>query len=200
VREVASLEVSQFRYFDPTFGGALIPGQRNVFLATAQAAPFAFADTPRNYSPVTTVLRLQPRWNYTIEWRNDYDPLRGKFVDSGVSADATVKNFGFSVGHYSVRSDPVLTPDSSQLRGMFRYGSLNKRGWSTGINMVYDYRQGIIQYATSQVTYNTDCCGFSVEWHRFSLSAARNENQFRLALSIANIGSFGNLKKQERVF
>ena len=200
VREVASLEVSQFRYFDPTFGGALVPGQRNVFLATTDAASFAFADTPRNYSPVATVLRLQPRWNYTIEWRNDYDPLRGKLVDSGLSADATVKNFGFSLGHYSVRSDPVLTPDSNQLRGMFRYGSLNKRGWSTGINMVYDYRQGIIQYATSQVTYNTDCCGFSVEWHRFALGTTRNENQFRVALSIANIGSFGNLKKQERVF
>jgi LPS-assembly protein len=200
VRELASVEIAQRRYFDPTFGGALKPGARNEFLSTVDLTPFAFADSPRNYSPVVSVVRIQPRWNYTIEWRNDYDPLRGRFVNNGITADATVKNFGLSLGEYVVRSDPVLTPNSNQFRGAVRYGSLNKRGWSVGMNLVYDYRVGIMQYANSQVTYNTDCCGFSVEWRRFALGATRNENQFRLALSIANIGSFGNLKKQERVF
>ncbi|HYM10337.1 MAG TPA: LPS assembly protein LptD [Bryobacterales bacterium] len=200
VREILDVEVRQWRYFDPTFGGALVPGQRNVFLSTVDLTPFAFADTLRSYSPIVSVIRVQPRWNYTVEWRNDYDPLRGKFVDSGISADATVKNFGFSLGHFVVRSDPLLTPPSNQLRWMVRYGAMNKRGWNTGFNIVYDYRQRAIQYANSQVTYNTDCCGFSVEFRRFALGSTRNDNQFRLALSIANIGSFGNLKKQEKMF
>jgi LPS-assembly protein len=56
-----------------------------------------------------------------------------------------------------------------------------------------------MQCATAQVTYNTDCCGFSVQYHRFSFGV-RNENQFRVAFSVANIGSFGTLKKQERLF
>ncbi len=200
VREVLSVEVLQRRYFDPTFGGAFVPGARNVFLSTVDVSPFAFADQLRSYSPVVTVIHVQPRWNYNFEWRNDYDPVRGKIVNSGLTGDASVKNLTFSLGHYAVRSDPLLTPPSNQLRFLVRYGSLNKRGWNTGFSAVYDYRVGTILYATSQVTYNTDCCGFSVEWRRFSLGSARNGNDFRLALSIANIGSFGNLKKQERMF
>ncbi len=34
VNEVLSWEVAQSRYFDPTFGGAVIPGQRNVVAGT----------------------------------------------------------------------------------------------------------------------------------------------------------------------
>ncbi|MBI3669180.1 MAG: LPS assembly protein LptD [Acidobacteria bacterium] len=200
VREFLTVELWQRRYFDPEFGGALVPGRRNVLLSTVDLTPFAFADTPRNYSPVVSVLRIQPRWNYNLEWRNDYDPLRGKLVNSGVSGDVTVKNFNVSLGHYAVRSSELLTPLSNQLRGQIRYGSLNKRGWNAGFILVYDYRQGFMQYANTVATYNTDCCGFSVEYRRFALGATRNENQFRLALSVANIGSFGTLKKQERMF
>ncbi len=200
VREILSLELWQRRYFDPSFGGALRPDHRNVFLSGATLTPFAFADGPRSYSPLVTVLRLQPRWNYAVEWRSDYDPQRGKLVNSGLTADATRQHLNISVGHYVVRSTPLLTPPSNQLRGMVRWGAVNKRGWNMGFSTVYDYRQGITQYANTNVTYNTDCCGFSVEWRRFALGPTRNENQFRLALSIANVGSFGNLKKQERMF
>ncbi len=198
IRELLRVELWQRRYFDPDFGGALVPGTRNVLLSTVDLTPFAFADTPRRYSPVVSVVRMQPRWNTAVEWRNDYDPKRGKLVNSGVTGDVSFSAFAVSLGHYAVRSANELTPPSNQLRGMVRYGSTNKRGWNTGMNIVYDYRIGALQYATTQVTYNTDCCGFSVEWRRFGF---RNENnQFRLALSIANVGSFGNLKKQERMF
>ena len=45
-----------------------------------------------------------------------------------------------------------------------------------------------------------DCCGISFEYRRFALGPVRNENQFRLAFSLANIGTFGNMKQQERLF
>jgi LPS-assembly protein len=38
-----------------------------------------------------------------------------------------------------------------------------------------------------------------VQYQRLSFGT-RNENQFRVAFAIANIGSFGTLKKQERLF
>ena len=56
-----------------------------------------------------------------------------------------------------------------------------------------------MQFATTQVTYNTDCCGISVQYRRFNFGS-RFENQFRIALAVANIGTFGTLKKQERMF
>ena len=48
VREVASLEIWQRRYFDPEFGGALVPVSRNVFSSTVDVTPFAFIDQARN--------------------------------------------------------------------------------------------------------------------------------------------------------
>ena len=73
------------------------------------------------------------------------------------------------------------------------------RGWNAAFNAIYDYRVGVLQFANTQITYNTDCCGFSVQYRRFSFGT-RNENQFRVAFSIANLGSFGTLRRQERFF
>jgi LPS-assembly protein len=68
-----------------------------------------------------------------------------------------------------------------------------------GFQSVYDFRLSIMQFATTQITYNTDCCGLSVQYRRFSFGT-RNENQFRVAFAVANIGSFGTLRRQERAF
>jgi len=39
-----------------------------------------------------------------------------------------------------------------------------------------------------------------VEYRRFALGAVRNENQFRFNFTLANIGSFGNIRRQEQLF
>src|SRR5205085_1564717 len=112
VAEVLSWQVWQRRYFDPTFGGAVIPGQRNVVQSTADLTGYTFLDGPRNYSPVVSVLRANPSSRVGIEWRADYDPLRGQIVNSGFSTDVRVAKYFFSAGHNQVRSDPVLSPSA----------------------------------------------------------------------------------------
>src|SRR6266566_2601390 len=57
VSEVLSWELWQRRYFDPTFGGAIVPGLRNVVLSSIELTPYAFLDGPRRYSPVVSVFR-----------------------------------------------------------------------------------------------------------------------------------------------
>jgi LPS-assembly protein len=103
------------------------------------------------------------------------------------------------MGHSQVRTDPVLTPSAHQIRGFIGFGEPNRRGLNAGFTTIYDFRTGSIQYTTSQVTYNSDCCGFSVQWRTFDIGA-RTENQVRVSFAIANIGTFGTLKKQERMF
>jgi len=199
VEEVLSWGLWQRRYFDPDFGGAVVEGRRNVVLSSIELTPYAFLDRPRRYSPVVSVLRLNPKPGFGVEWRSDYDPLRGKIVNSGLTADARFSKYFVSVGHNTVRSVPQLTPPANQFRGLFGIGHENRRGWNAAFSAVYDFRVGVMQFATTQVTYNTDCCGWSVQYRRFSFGT-RNENQFRVAFAIANIGSFGTLKKQERLF
>jgi LPS-assembly protein len=51
-----------------------------------------------------------------------------------------------------------------------------------------------------QASYNGGCCGLAFEYRRINLGQVRTENQFRVAFVIANIGTFGNLRHQEKIF
>lgn len=199
VSEILSWQVWQRRYFDPTFGGAVVEGIRNVVLSSVELTPYAFLDGARRYSPIVSVVRTSPARGVGVEWRADYDPLRGQIVNSTFTADARRGYYFLSVGHNQVHSAQVLSPNANQFRGALGFGNPNHRGWNAGFTSVYDFRIGAMQFTTTQVTYNTDCCGLSVQYRRFNFGT-RNENQFRLAFAVANIGTFGTLKKQERLF
>jgi LPS-assembly protein len=199
ISEIFTWEIAQERYFDPTFGGAIVSGQRNVVATQADFDAYTFLDGPRNYSPIVSTMRA-PLWNgINIQWQADYDPFYGRLVDSGFSINYRRKKYFMSAGQNQVHNNPVLTPTSNQLTGTFGFGDANRRGWNAAFSMNYDYLNGYVQYAASTVNYNTDCCGISVQYRHFDL-LTRNENQFRVSFSIANIGSFGNLRKQERLF
>jgi LPS-assembly protein len=51
-----------------------------------------------------------------------------------------------------------------------------------------------------QISYNGKCCGIAFEYRRIELGQVRTDNQFRVAFIIANIGTFGNLRHQEKIF
>ena len=198
-QELFAWQVWQKRYFEPDFGGAVVDGRRNVVQSTLDFSAFTFLDGRRNYSPVASSLRMQPLPGTGVEWRMDYDPLRGHVTNSSFTVDGRVDQWFVSAGHTQVDSNTALSPKNNQFRGLVGWGGENRRGWNTAFFAIYDYRLGVMQFNSSQVTYNTDCCGFSVQYRRFSFGT-RNENQFRAAFSIANIGSFGTLRRQERYF
>ena len=198
-QELFAWQVWQRRYFDPTFGGAVVPGQRNVIQSSVDFSGYAFLDRPRSYSPVASSLRMQPLPGASVEWRLDYDPLRGNVTNSSFTVDGRLNQWFVSAGHTQVDSANVLSPQNNQFRGLLGWGADNRRGWNAAFNAIYDYRVGVLQFANTQVTYNTDCCGFSMQYRRFSFGT-RNENQFRVAFAVANLGSFGTLRRQERFF
>jgi LPS-assembly protein len=197
VEDVISWQVWYKRYFDPTFGGAILPGQRNVVESSSSLTGYAFLNGARNQSPIVSVLRIQSRLG--TEWRTDYDPVRHAIVNSTLSVDARFGELFALISHSHLNTDPVLAPKANQLRGQFQWGNDNRRGFNYGFSTGYDYRIGRLQYMQGQTTYNTDCCGFSLQYRRFNFNVI-NDNQFRVAFAIANIGSFGTLRKQERIF
>jgi LPS-assembly protein len=199
VSEIFSWEISQQRYFDPTFGGAVVPGQRNIFLSTADLTGYAFIDGVRTYSPIASVVRSTLVPGVSVTWRADYDPLLGRIVDSSFTGDLRRGQVFVSLGHNAVHSLPDLSPNANQVRAAIGYGNSNHRGWNAAFTSVYDIRTSTMQFATTQVTYNTACCGISAQYRRFNFGA-RFENQFEVAFSVANIATFGTLKKQERMF
>jgi LPS-assembly protein len=198
VREIFTWQLMQKRYFDPTFGGALLEGRRNIFESTARLTAYAFLIGRRRFSPIASLLRMNPVGSLGVQWQADYDPQSNGIVDSALSMDYRWQNYLVSAGHNQVHTDPLLTPAANQFRFQVGYGDTNRRGWNAGFITLYDYRQSFIQYSTAQVTYNTDCCGWSVQFRRIGYTQVRNE--WRAAFTIANVGSFGTLRKQDRIF
>jgi LPS-assembly protein len=199
VQEIFTWELLQKRYFDPTFGGALTPGVRNVFESTADLTGYAFLVGPRSTSPVVSLLRMSPISGLGIQWQADYDPRQRAVVDSTLSVDYRWQKYFISAGNNEVHNDPALAPAANQFQLRTGFGDPNHRGWNAAVTGVYDYRQQVTQYSTTQVTYNTDCCGLSVEYHRYNIGIL-NISEWRVAFSVANLGSFGTLRKQDRVF
>lgn len=76
---------------------------------------------------------------------------------------------------------------------------MNRWGWNAAA-VSYDARQRFLQNQLFQASYNGACCGVSAEYRRLALGPVRSENQFRVALLIANLGTFGTLRRQERLF
>ena len=207
--ELASWELKQKYYFDPTFGGALVPGQRNVFQALDSLTPFAFADSLHRFSPIISDLRIEPGGRYDTQLRADFDPKRGQL--SAVGALLKVRPYRQSfltVGQFSTINIPqtsaanpgIVEPWSNQVRALLGYGGLNRPGWNAALGFSYDISQRLFQNQVVQLSYNGSCCGIGFEYRRLALGNVRNENQFRIVFLIANIGSFGNLRRQEAIF
>jgi len=196
-----SWRIVQKHYFDPTFGGAIVPGQRNVFEALDSVTPFAFASTARNWSPIVSDVKLTPGGRYDAEQILEYDPQLQKMTTIGTLLK--VKPYSelfFTVAHFRLQGDPIVQPLSQQIRAIVGYGDLTRKGFNASGGVSYDILSGTSQNEFAQVGYNGGCCGLSFEYRRINLGTVRNENQFRVAFILANLGSFGNLRRQERIY
>ncbi len=110
----------------------------------------------------------------------------------------------------------------NQLRLLLGYGSPTKPGLSLAANTGIDLKSlsgatgtetlpsgqvttttvypPLLQYASVQTNYNWNCCGLSVEYRKFELGSVRNEGQWMFNLTLANIGTAGNLRGPSRLF
>jgi len=208
-REVVTWELAQKYFVDPTFGGALVPGQPNVFSTTIDFTAISFLTQPRHLSPLISRLRVQSSGHTDVEWDIDYD-----FKQRQINASTALLNFHYGAftigggdaflqaagGTQSGTSAPASEQSFNQFRVLLGYGHLGKRGFSGATSIGYDANLNALQYGSVQAAYNWDCCGVDIEYRRFALGSVRNENQYRFTFALANIGAFGNLRRQERLF
>jgi LPS-assembly protein len=80
------------------------------------------------------------------------------------------------------------------------YGETGTTTSSAGVVSTTTVYPALLQYATIQANYNWNCCGLSVEYRKFELGSVRNEGSYKFNLTLANIGTAGNLRKAERLF
>ena len=206
-QELLSWSILQKTYFNPTFGGAIVNGQRNVFQALDSISPFAFGFEPRNWSPIVSDLKITPGGRYDFEQILQYDTQIERLVTVGTLMKVKpYKEFFATVAHFRLNDNPILTsssfhqPLSNQIRTLFGYGSETRKGFNFTAGVGYDFTNHTLQNQIVQASYNGGCCGLALEYRRINLGTVRTENQFRIAFIIANIGNFGNLRHQEKIF
>ena len=207
--ELVTWRLAQKYFFDPSFGGALVPGQRNVFQTLDELTPFAFADEPRRFSPIVSDITLEPGKHYDTQFIVNYDPQRNRMTAIGTLLKLKPYKESFlTLAHFSTLNLPLNPPvpppnfqqRSNQVRALFGYGDLTRRGLNFTFGASYDFTQQGFQNQIAELSYNGSCCGLGFEYRKFSFGTIRNENQYLVTFRIANVGSVGNLRRPEKIF
>jgi LPS-assembly protein len=204
-REWASWQVAEKFFFDPNFGGAILPNRRNVFDSTLDLTGVAFLTGPRNLSPVVSRVRFEAINNLRIEWDMDFDPKTGRIDSDNVFAGYSWGNTTIGLGHAMLNAvdennGAASTIQSQQLQPYISIGKQSNVGFNMAANAGYDFVQHSLQYAGVQTVYNWNCCGLTFGYRRFELGSIRDETQYLYSFTLANFGSVGDIRRSNSVF
>jgi LPS-assembly protein len=207
VREVVRWELAQKYFLDPTFGGALIPDERNVFSTTVDLTGIAFITEPRHLSPLVSRLRVETSSRTDAEWDMDYDFQNNRFNANTVLLNYHLGQITMGAGDAFLQIPTEVATSGSteparfnQFRAALGYGAATKRGFSGASSFGYDAEVHKLQFVSTQATYNWDCCGMTLEYRSYTIANVRNENLFRFTFTLANIAAFGSLRHQESLY
>ena len=210
-REWATWEIGQEYFIDPNFGGALIPGRRNVFESTLDLMAPTFLTSPRNIAPLTSRLRFEAIDNLRLEWDMDYDTIRGQLAADNVFTGYSFGRTTLGIGHALLNAvDETMsgsapsTLKSQQLQPFLELGKQSGSGFNLAMNGGYDFVQHQLQYGGVQAVYNWDCCGLTLGYRRFELgtigTTSRDETQWLYSFTLANFGAVGDIRRANSVF
>jgi LPS-assembly protein len=197
-REIFSWRVAQTYFFDPTFGGAIVPGRRNAITPILDVSGFAFEDGYRRFSPIISRMRFSTSASTSTDVQVDYDTRDHLFRSAGIIGNASRGYFVGGVSYFFTRASPIEIP-SNQLRTSISYGNRLKPGLSAALSFSYDVLHSIFQGSTTEVGYNTNCYGLSLELSQFNIGP-RIESRFVFSFTLKNVGSVGTLRPAERLF
>ncbi len=204
-RDLLSWTLKQKYFFDPTFGGVVVPGSEVPISPALSLTGFAFP-LGRNWSPLDSDLTFSPTDHFNAELRTDIDPQVGGLLNAGITAEAVTRPVelaftDFFINHTVLQPAPIAPtvplmslPSFNLLDLTASHGDPSKRGLSEGIRFDYNLSQNIMEDFVGQVSYNFGCFGLNAQIERFNLGAIRNETMFRISITLGNIATFGSLK------
>jgi LPS-assembly protein len=199
--EFITWRVVQKYFFDPNFGGAVLSGQPVIIQPLDSISPFFVATGPLRYSPLVSDFVVTPGGAYDAELRLEYDTHNRRFVSTGALLKLHPRqNFTLTLAHFDINANPAIQIRSNQVRALLGYGDQTHKGWNFTGGFAYDIQQRSLESQIVQVGYNGSCCGIQFEYRHQDLGVVQPENQYRVSLVIANIGSFGNVRKQDKIF
>jgi LPS-assembly protein len=213
-QELISWRISQKYYFDPTFGGVLGPNNPIVWEPTLSLTGFHFIPG-RRLSPVVSDLKVAPFSFYDTELKLDLSPNGQGILDAGITSHIKHGAYGLAFTDFYINKDTYLgllsgtspsptstIPTTSYhiLAALATFGEFDRKGLSGAFGVNYNIVQKTVAGGTVQLSYNFGCFGLNVEYQRYSITTLRQENVYRMAISLANVGTFGDFKPRDRLY
>jgi LPS-assembly protein len=197
-------------FFDPFFGGALAPGQRNQFYPINTLSGFVYGGVPRRFSPVNVDARYRPRRDLFVDVRSDLDTrgggMRSLSTTFGISR-SLVQIFQSFYYTRAIELVPSLARfadarglEAGTLRGSQWSPSVflgnRERGLFGGASFFFDFQKrpgrGDSSLISSTMTlgHSWDCCAVTAQFSTFNVGL-RKENRVVFSFRLNGIGSFG---------
>ncbi len=208
--EALTVTIRAKYFFDPYFGGALIPGRRNQFYPLNTLSGFVYGGVPRRFSPVNIDARYRPRRDLFADFRTDLDTNSG-----GVRSVSTT--FGLSKSVVQIFQSFYYTRAIELLGGLsqfadsrgFEAGTLRGSQWGPsafignrdkgfygGASFFFDFQKrpgrGDSSLINSTITmgHSWDCCAVTAQFASWNVGL-RKENRVVFSFRLNGIGTFG---------
>ena len=208
--ELFTLTVRGKYFFDPYFGGALVPGQRNQIFPITSLTAFTFGGVGRRWSPLNIDATYRPAKTIFVNSRMDVGVQGDGLRDISATVGYDTKFVKIFQTFYYTRA-VTLIPSLRQFSDANgkEAGTLRGSQWSpsvfigdrnkgfyggTALFMDFQNRRGAkgspFVSSTTTLGYAFDCCSVAIQAYTFNLGA-RRENRFVFSFKLNGIGSFG---------
>jgi LPS-assembly protein len=208
--ELFTFTVRQKHFFDPYFGGALVPGKRNQITPITQLTAFTFGGIPRRWSPLNVDATYRPRKTIFVNIRSDIGVQGDGLRDVSATIGYDTRLFKLFQTFYYTRAVDLIpslqqfnnafgkeagTLRGSQWNPSFFIGDRNK-GWYGGASLFFDFQNRRATQTTplisslATVGYAYDCCAVTFQAYTFNVGI-RRENKYVFSFRLNGIGTFG---------
>ena len=208
--EIFNLTIRGKHFFDPYFGGALTPGQRNQIEPITALTFYTFGGIPRRWSPINIDATYRPQKTIFFNSKMDLgvtgDGLRD--ISATVGYDTPLLKI-FQTFYYTraVTLMPSLAQYANEagkepgtLRGSQWSPSVfigdRRKGIFGGASIFFDFENRRVDERSPMISslfllgYAFDCCAATVQYYTFNVGA-RFENRISFGFRLNGIGAVG---------
>ena len=166
---------------------------------------FTAGSAPTNFSPVALQVRGAPTDQFQGEFRTEWDTtvhtLRTLAVNAVYSSAGWLQtNLGWSERRF-IPTLPGFDNEAGATNYVNAGATVRRPGGRLGASYTfnYDLKQDSFLQQRYTAYYNSQCCGFAIEYQTFNYGGSlaayglEEDKRFNLSFTLAGIGTFSNL-------